>query len=85
MGIVEAAIFLVAPTLEIILSLAFFLVEGVVWLFILFIYLLRALVTWSRPKFPARYTFTKAREKVHSAANKWRKNKAKRGEKGENS
>lgn len=85
MGLIEAVIFLITPTLEIVLPLAFYLLEAVVWLLILLFYLLRALFTWSKPKMLAKYSFIKARSKVKSVAASWRSYKTKRGGKDKNS
>ncbi|WP_028886813.1 hypothetical protein [Teredinibacter turnerae] len=85
MGFIEILIFLIAPTLEIVLPIAFYLVEAVVWLLILLFYLLIALFSWSKPKIPAKYSLTKARGKVKSAAVSWRSYMGKRGNKDKNS
>lgn len=81
MAIVEAIIFLITPTLEIVVPFTFLVLEALFWLCVAFVAVLKALFTLSKPKMPKWQYFSGARGKVAEAAIRWRNFKDKRANK----
>lgn len=75
MAFVEIITALIGPALEIALPAIYYLLEFIFWLILLFLSLMRALFTWSKPVKVEKPTFTKMRNKTSSFSERWKESR----------